>query len=90
MESPPRARIVPAVHGHESVTPDPPEFLTQMLDRWRDGAQVVWSGLHLVALGIVGQYVWRALDEARGRPVYAVEAVTGLAEAVGLEGSRRR
>jgi len=37
------------------------------------------SGIHLMALGVVGQYVWRALDEARGRPLYAIEAATGLA-----------
>jgi dolichol-phosphate mannosyltransferase len=33
------------------------------------------GGLQLVALGIVGEYVWRALDEARRRPAYVVEAV---------------
>jgi hypothetical protein len=27
-------------------------------------------------LGIVGEYVWRALDEARQRPRYFVEART--------------
>ena len=35
------------------------------------------SGFQLVALSIVGQYVWRALDEARGRPLYAIEASIG-------------
>jgi dolichol-phosphate mannosyltransferase len=35
------------------------------------------SGLHLAALGLVGQYVWRALDEARRRPPYVIEAVVG-------------
>jgi dolichol-phosphate mannosyltransferase len=45
---------------------------------WLVVALVVWlSGVQLVALGMVGQYVWRALDEARGRPLYAIEAVTG-------------
>jgi polyisoprenyl-phosphate glycosyltransferase len=34
-------------------------------------------GCQLLALGIVGLYVWRALDEARGRPLYAIEAVAG-------------
>jgi dolichol-phosphate mannosyltransferase len=33
------------------------------------------GGLQLVALGIVGEYVWRALDEARRRPGYVIEAV---------------
>jgi len=35
------------------------------------------SGIQLCALAIVGQYVYRALDEARGRPRYVVEAVAG-------------
>lgn len=35
------------------------------------------TGLQLIALGIVGEYVWRALDEARRRPVYLIEALTG-------------
>ena len=44
---------------------------------WFLAALVVWlSGLQLLALGMVGQYVWRALDEARKRPIYVVEAVT--------------
>jgi dolichol-phosphate mannosyltransferase len=35
------------------------------------------AGLQLAALGVVGQYVWRTLDDARGRPLYAIEAVAG-------------
>jgi dolichol-phosphate mannosyltransferase len=34
-------------------------------------------GLQLVAAGIVGLYVWRALDDARGTPIYTIEAVAG-------------
>jgi len=41
------------------------------------------AGLQLLALGLVGEYVWRAFDEARGRPQYVIEAVAGSA----LEGS---
>jgi dolichol-phosphate mannosyltransferase len=37
------------------------------------------GGLQLVALGIVGEYVWRALDEARRRPAYVIEAVVPAA-----------
>ena len=33
------------------------------------------SGLQLVAVGIVGEYVWRALEESRRRPQYVIEAV---------------
>jgi dolichol-phosphate mannosyltransferase len=35
------------------------------------------SGIQLGALAIVGQYVYRALDEARSRPRYVIEAVAG-------------
>lgn len=35
------------------------------------------TGLVLTALGIVGEYVWRALDEARRRPRYLIERVAG-------------
>jgi dolichol-phosphate mannosyltransferase len=37
------------------------------------------SGVQLLALGIVGEYVWRGLDEARRRPPYLIEAVAGAA-----------
>jgi len=35
------------------------------------------TGLQLTALGIVGEYVWRALDEARRRPRYLIERLAG-------------
>jgi glycosyltransferase involved in cell wall biosynthesis len=35
------------------------------------------AGVQLLALGIVGEYVWRALDETRRRPMYLIEAVAG-------------
>ena len=38
------------------------------------------AGLQLVAVGVVGEYVWRALDESRRRPAYLIEAVAGQAE----------
>jgi polyisoprenyl-phosphate glycosyltransferase len=41
------------------------------------GAIAGLSGLHLLALGAVGEYVWRALDEARRRPLYLVESLAG-------------
>jgi polyisoprenyl-phosphate glycosyltransferase len=39
---------------------------------------VALAGVQLFGLGVVGQYVWRALDEARGRPIYAIEAFAGV------------
>ena len=38
------------------------------------------AGLQLIAVGVVGEYVWRALDEARRRPAYLIEAVAGQRE----------
>jgi dolichol-phosphate mannosyltransferase len=38
------------------------------------------AGVQLLALGVVGEYVWRALDESRRRPAYLIEAVAGQAE----------
>jgi len=35
------------------------------------------GGLQLVALGVVGEYVWRALDEARRRPAFLIEEIAG-------------
>lgn len=41
------------------------------------GIMVALAGIHLVAVGVLGQYVWRALDEARHRPPYLIEALVG-------------
>jgi len=46
-------------------------------------AMSAFTGVQLVALGIVGEYVWRALEESRGRPAYLVEAATPPAAARG-------
>jgi glycosyltransferase involved in cell wall biosynthesis len=35
------------------------------------------QGITLVALGLLGEYTWRALDEARGRPRYLIEESAG-------------
>jgi dolichol-phosphate mannosyltransferase len=35
------------------------------------------GGLQLLAIGIVGEYVWRTLEEARRRPAYVIEEVAG-------------
>jgi dolichol-phosphate mannosyltransferase len=43
------------------------------------GAVVTGVGLVLVMLGLIGEYVWRALDEARQRPRYVIEARTPVA-----------
>lgn len=43
-------------------------------------AVVGLGGVQLLAVGIVGEYVWRALDEARRRPPYLVEAIAGAVD----------
>jgi glycosyltransferase involved in cell wall biosynthesis len=36
------------------------------------------SGVQLIMLGVLGEYLWRTLDEARGRPRYIVEKRVNL------------
>jgi polyisoprenyl-phosphate glycosyltransferase len=43
------------------------------------------AGLQLVAVGVVGEYVWRALEESRRRPAYLIEAVAGQRETAKLQ-----
>jgi len=40
------------------------------------------GGLQLVAVGVVGEYVWRSLEESRRRPAYLIEAVAGHGQPV--------
>jgi dolichol-phosphate mannosyltransferase len=35
------------------------------------------SGTQLILMGILGEYLWRVLDESRRRPLYIVESVDG-------------
>lgn len=37
-------------------------------------AVLVFSGLQMIMMGVLGEYLWRALDESRRRPRYLVEA----------------
>jgi dolichol-phosphate mannosyltransferase len=39
---------------------------------------LVMGGMNLLALGLVGEYVWRILDESRRRPLYQIEDALGL------------
>jgi polyisoprenyl-phosphate glycosyltransferase len=46
------------------------------------GAMTGLSGLLLCALAMVGEYVWRGLDQSRRRPIYVIEATAGPAGAL--------
>jgi dolichol-phosphate mannosyltransferase len=35
------------------------------------------TGIQLLALGVVGAYIWRTLDESRRRPPYLIERIAG-------------
>lgn len=37
---------------------------------------LVLGGLQMMMMGVLGEYLWRALDEARGRPLFLVENTT--------------
>ncbi|HZR26910.1 MAG TPA: glycosyltransferase [Vicinamibacterales bacterium] len=41
---------------------------------------LVIGGLNLLALGLVGEYVWRILDESRRRPLYQIEDRAGISD----------
>jgi len=38
---------------------------------------LVLGGVQLVMIGVLGEYLWRALDEARARPLYIIERTLG-------------
>lgn len=39
---------------------------------------LVIGGLQMIMMGVLGEYVWRALDEARNRPRFIIEDTIGL------------
>jgi len=48
------------------------------------------SGIHLFFLGIIGEYVGRVYEEAKGRPIYVVERLVRAGEAVTAGGTGPR
>jgi polyisoprenyl-phosphate glycosyltransferase len=39
---------------------------------------LILGGVQLVMIGVLGEYLWRVLEEARGRPLYIVERSLGI------------
>ena len=33
------------------------------------------AGLQMTLLGVLGEYLWRTLDEARGRPLFVIDTI---------------
>jgi dolichol-phosphate mannosyltransferase len=53
------------------------------------GAMAGCTGLVLCALAMLGEYVWRGLDQSRRRPLYLIEATAGPAGAFDGRSSAR-
>ncbi len=41
-------------------------------------AVVFFGALNLTMFGVLGEYVWRILEEVRGRPLYVVQELVGF------------
>ncbi|MBR2825633.1 MAG: glycosyltransferase [Solobacterium sp.] len=54
-------------------------FMNNIIPGWTSliVALLLLSGFQMVMLGIIGEYVWRNLDESRKRPLYVIESVIG-------------
>jgi dolichol-phosphate mannosyltransferase len=51
---------------------------------------LVFSGIQMLMMGILGEYLWRALDESRRRPRYLVETQTDSRTSALLPNCRQR
>jgi polyisoprenyl-phosphate glycosyltransferase len=58
-------------------------FLGAPVEGWSSLMIVVLfvGGINLMAMGVLGEYVWRALDEIRGRSLFLIEAEFGAVPA---------
>lgn len=57
-------------------------FLSRPAEGWSEmmAAILVLGGLQMIMLSVLGEYLWRTLDEARGRPRFLIEEATPPAE----------
>ena len=73
------ASIKPA-HKHVASIAAPAGRLLRRLSKLRNVADETFyianRTLRMVMMGVLGEYLWRALDESRRRPRYLIEAVT--------------
>jgi dolichol-phosphate mannosyltransferase len=49
---------------------------------------LILGGLQMLMLGVLGEYLWRSLDEGRRRPRYLVESTVGAPTAILAEDAR--
>ena len=69
--------LVVSVNGLAGRTPTGWATLTALV--------LVLGGIQMLMLGLLGEYVWRTLDESRRRPRYLIEETTTVAEAQQVE-----
>ena len=60
------------VVAFNALTGNPPQGWASLIV-----AVLVLGGIQMVMIGVLGEYLWRALDEVRQRPRYLVEAAVG-------------
>ena len=41
---------------------------------------LILGGFQLITLGIIGEYIWRGVDESRNRPLYLISEKTNFNE----------
>ena len=41
-------------------------------------AVLLLGGVQLTMIGVLGEYLWRILDETRGRPLYVIDRSIGF------------
>lgn len=49
---------------------------------------LVFGGVQMIMLGIIGEYLWRTLEHARKRPLYFIEATSDPADALAGKDAR--